>query len=213
MASRRSRPSLRASGTGTPRPMRPHRSPARACGRSRAAARGKPSVKPSWKCSIACSGIAPRPLAFSRSATRRCSTRSPSTSCRRRRRDGSRPLDLSPQLCTRLCSALHTYARCVRLPGVSHTLVDRFPLTSPCRPVWHECCLVYVSVSLLKADLHLHTREAEPWIAYNARALIARAARDGYQVLSVTNHDTLTFDERLADYARRSSKVRVSWFV
>jgi predicted metal-dependent phosphoesterase TrpH len=75
--------------------------------------------------------------------------------------------------------------------------------------VWHECCVVYVSVTGLKTDLHLHTREAEPWIGYNARALIARAAHDGYRVLSVTNHDTLTFDESLSDYARARGIVLI----
>jgi hypothetical protein len=55
---------------------------------------------------------------------------------------------------------------------------------------------------VLKADLHLHTREGESFIAYDARGLIDRAARDGFQVLSITNHDTLTFSEDLAAYAR-----------
>lgn len=54
----------------------------------------------------------------------------------------------------------------------------------------------------LKADLHLHTREGEGFIAYDARGLIDRAAREGFQVLSITNHDTLTFSEQLAAYAR-----------
>lgn len=52
-----------------------------------------------------------------------------------------------------------------------------------------------------KADLHLHTWEGERWIAYGARELIDRAARDGYQVLSITNHNTVTFSEELAAYA------------
>jgi len=54
----------------------------------------------------------------------------------------------------------------------------------------------------LKADLHLHTREGEAFIAYGARELIDRAAEQGFDVLSITNHDTLTFDRELADYAR-----------
>jgi predicted metal-dependent phosphoesterase TrpH len=62
--------------------------------------------------------------------------------------------------------------------------------------------LLSLGLSLLKADLHLHTREAEPFIAYDARTLIERAAREGFQVLSITNHDTLTFSEDLRDYAR-----------
>jgi predicted metal-dependent phosphoesterase TrpH len=55
----------------------------------------------------------------------------------------------------------------------------------------------------LKADLHLHTREREAFIAYGARGLIDRAARSGFHVLSITNHDTVTFDADLADYARQ----------
>lgn len=55
---------------------------------------------------------------------------------------------------------------------------------------------------LLKADLHLHTREGEACIAYDARELIDRAAREGFQVLSITNHDRVTFSEGLAAYAR-----------
>ena len=57
-------------------------------------------------------------------------------------------------------------------------------------------------MSWLKADLHLHTREAEPFIAFDAYRLIDRAAREGFQVLSITNHDTLTFSDHLAAYAR-----------
>ena len=57
-------------------------------------------------------------------------------------------------------------------------------------------------MSWLKADLHLHTREAEPFIAFDAYRLIDRAAREGFQVLSITNYDTLTFSDRLAAYAR-----------
>lgn len=54
----------------------------------------------------------------------------------------------------------------------------------------------------LKADLHLHTREGDGFIAYDARGLIDRAAREGFQVLSITNHNIVTFDEDLEAYAR-----------
>ncbi len=54
----------------------------------------------------------------------------------------------------------------------------------------------------LKADLHLHTREGEGFIGYDARALIDRAARAGFQVLSITNHDIITFSADLQCYAR-----------
>jgi predicted metal-dependent phosphoesterase TrpH len=73
--------------------------------------------------------------------------------------------------------------------------------TAPRRVAW-GLRLLSLGLSLLKADLHLHTREAEPFIAYDARTLIDRAAREGFQVLSITNHDTLTFSEDLRDYAR-----------
>jgi len=54
----------------------------------------------------------------------------------------------------------------------------------------------------LKADLHLHTREGDPFIPYDARGLIDRAVREGFQVLSITNHNTVTFNEDLRAYAR-----------
>ena len=53
----------------------------------------------------------------------------------------------------------------------------------------------------LKADLHVHTREAEPPIKYTAREVIDRAAREGYRVLGITNHDAYTYDPELAAYA------------
>jgi predicted metal-dependent phosphoesterase TrpH len=54
----------------------------------------------------------------------------------------------------------------------------------------------------LRADLHVHTREAEPWITYGARDMIVRAAGAGYRVLSITNHDTITYSDDLASFAR-----------
>jgi predicted metal-dependent phosphoesterase TrpH len=53
----------------------------------------------------------------------------------------------------------------------------------------------------LKADFHLHTREGDGFITYDARGLVDRAAALGYGVLSITNHDTLTFTRDLARYA------------
>ena len=54
----------------------------------------------------------------------------------------------------------------------------------------------------LKADLHLHTWEGERYIGYDARSLIDRVARNGFQVLSITNHDMVTFSEDLDAHAR-----------
>jgi predicted metal-dependent phosphoesterase TrpH len=54
----------------------------------------------------------------------------------------------------------------------------------------------------LRADLHVHTREAEPSINYSAREIVARAARESYRVLAITNHDAITYSSDLAAYAR-----------
>ena len=56
---------------------------------------------------------------------------------------------------------------------------------------------------MLKADIHLHTREdiADRFIQYDAFTLIERAAAHGFSVLSITNHDQWTYTERLRDFA------------
>ncbi len=61
----------------------------------------------------------------------------------------------------------------------------------------------------LRADLHIHTREAEPFITYDAREAIARAAREGYHVLSISNHDTQTFNAELSAFARDQGIVLI----
>lgn len=54
----------------------------------------------------------------------------------------------------------------------------------------------------LKADLHLHTRERDAFITYDAPDLIDRAAASGFHVLSITNHNIVTFGGDLEGYAR-----------
>jgi predicted metal-dependent phosphoesterase TrpH len=56
----------------------------------------------------------------------------------------------------------------------------------------------------LKADLHIHTAE-DPCdhIRYSAYELIDTAVDQGFEVLSITNHNALTFDRRLESYAGR----------
>ena len=55
----------------------------------------------------------------------------------------------------------------------------------------------------LKADLHLHTCEGpECIVRWTPRELIDLAARAGYHVLSITDHDRLTYDSSLASYGR-----------
>ena len=54
----------------------------------------------------------------------------------------------------------------------------------------------------LKCDLHLHTKEdPRHQLSYTAKELIDAAAGHGYDVLSVTNHNTVTYNSDLAAYA------------
>jgi len=55
----------------------------------------------------------------------------------------------------------------------------------------------------LKADLHLHTAE-DPCdrIRYTAKDIISKAAEEGFDVLSITNHRVMTFGPELSSYAR-----------
>ena len=55
----------------------------------------------------------------------------------------------------------------------------------------------------LKADLHIHTCDGitEKEIPYNSYELIDMAVDKGYEVLSITNHDVLTYSAYLRDYA------------
>lgn len=57
---------------------------------------------------------------------------------------------------------------------------------------------------MLKADLHLHTCDGivENFIDYNAFKLIDTAMGMGFDVLSITNHDAITYNDYLKDYAR-----------
>lgn len=55
----------------------------------------------------------------------------------------------------------------------------------------------------LKADLHLHTAE-DPLdrVRYTAKELISKAADEGFDVLSITNHQIMTFSLELFSYAK-----------
>ena len=56
---------------------------------------------------------------------------------------------------------------------------------------------------MLKADLHIHTSEdtKDHYIKYSARELIDKASSMGYQVLSITLHNTQYYDE-IKEYAQ-----------
>ncbi len=55
----------------------------------------------------------------------------------------------------------------------------------------------------LKADLHLHTAE-DPLdrVRYTAKELIAKAANENFDVISITNHHRMTFNQDLLSYAQ-----------
>lgn len=55
----------------------------------------------------------------------------------------------------------------------------------------------------LKADFHLHTSDDKiDRIVHSSEELIDQASRQGYDVLSITNHNDVTYTRRLADYAK-----------
>jgi predicted metal-dependent phosphoesterase TrpH len=55
----------------------------------------------------------------------------------------------------------------------------------------------------LKADLHLHTAE-DPLddVRYTGKELISRAADEGFDVISITNHHLMTFNQDLLSHAQ-----------
>jgi len=55
---------------------------------------------------------------------------------------------------------------------------------------------------MLKADFHIHT-DSDPLdrIRYSNEEIINLASGKGYDVLSITNHGVITFDEELKEYA------------
>jgi predicted metal-dependent phosphoesterase TrpH len=55
----------------------------------------------------------------------------------------------------------------------------------------------------LKIDFHLHTAD-DPLdrVRHTAKELISKAANEGFDVLSITNHHHVTFDEDLSSFAR-----------
>jgi len=64
---------------------------------------------------------------------------------------------------------------------------------------------------MLKADLHLHTSEdPKDQIGYSAKELIAVAAKFGYKVLSITNHDMLYYTKELSHYAASKGVLLIS---
>ena len=62
----------------------------------------------------------------------------------------------------------------------------------------------------LKADLHLHTAEdPNDRVSYTAKELISKAADQGFEVLAITNHQCLTFNQKLSAYARERGNLLI----
>ncbi len=62
----------------------------------------------------------------------------------------------------------------------------------------------------LKADIHVHTSEdPEDLVLYSATQLIDMAHKRGYKVLSITNHNKMTYSQYLRDYARERGIVLI----
>lgn len=61
----------------------------------------------------------------------------------------------------------------------------------------------------LKADLHLHTKEdPQDNVKYSGMELIDQAYQKGFDVLAITNHRQVTYDNYLAEYARKRGKEK-----
>jgi len=62
----------------------------------------------------------------------------------------------------------------------------------------------------LKSDLHLHTAE-DPLdrIRYSSKELISKAADEGFDVISITNHHKMTFNQDLFSYAHERGILRI----
>ncbi len=60
-----------------------------------------------------------------------------------------------------------------------------------------------MSTRLLKVDFHLHTADdPHDRVRHSAKELISKAADEGFDVLSITNHHQMTFSQDLASFAR-----------
>lgn len=67
-------------------------------------------------------------------------------------------------------------------------------------------CKVRNTRGFLKADFHIHTKEDpydSPYIPYTAKDLIRVAAKKGFKVLSITNHNSVYFTKSLWSYAKK----------
>lgn len=59
---------------------------------------------------------------------------------------------------------------------------------------------------MLKSDLHIHTKE-DPCdtVSYDAKTLIKHCAKLGFNVLAITNHKSLFFNNEIKSYAKKQN--------
>jgi predicted metal-dependent phosphoesterase TrpH len=88
-----------------------------------------------------------------------------------------------------------------RASGRGPSALNTEPVTTAFRSVTREARSARPE-GWLKVDFHAHTAEdPKDIISYSARELIDEAARQGFDALSITNHDALLFDGALERYA------------
>lgn len=66
---------------------------------------------------------------------------------------------------------------------------------------------------MLKADLHLHTNKGlldRSNVNYSPKKLIDFMAKRGFDVVSITDHDAITYSEKLRKYARDKNIILLS---
>ena len=65
---------------------------------------------------------------------------------------------------------------------------------------------------MLKSDFHVHTSSdpSDFWIKHSARQFIDRAAELGFEVLAITNHNRVSYDKELAEYAMQKGVLLIS---
>jgi predicted metal-dependent phosphoesterase TrpH len=63
----------------------------------------------------------------------------------------------------------------------------------------------------LKCDFHLHSKEdPRHQLSYSAKELIDAAAASGYDVISITNHNRVTYSDELAEYASQKGILLIA---
>lgn len=64
---------------------------------------------------------------------------------------------------------------------------------------------------MLKADLHLHTKEdPEENIKHTSFELIDYMSKLNFEVISITNHNTVTYNEELTQYAKKRNILLIA---